>query len=46
MSEQLLDLGWASRADLDEIAAVWRAWGDHPDAFWAMTWREAVGWKE
>jgi hypothetical protein len=46
MSEQLIELGWASQADLDEIATVWRSWGDNPDAFLAITWREAVGWKE
>jgi ubiquinone/menaquinone biosynthesis C-methylase UbiE len=42
MSEQLMELGWASQAELDEIAAFWRAWGENPDAFLARTWREAV----
>jgi SAM-dependent methyltransferase len=44
--EQLIELGWASRAELEAIAAFWRAWGENPDAFCARTWREAVGWKE
>jgi ubiquinone/menaquinone biosynthesis C-methylase UbiE len=46
ISEQLIELGWSSRAELEEIAAFWRAWGENPDAFRARTWREAVGWKE
>ena len=44
--DQLVELGWASQADLEEIASFWRAWGENPDAFCARTWREAVGWKE
>jgi len=44
--DQLIELGWASQADLEEIATSWRAWGESPDAFHARAWREAVGWKE
>jgi len=45
-SEKLLQLGWATQSELEEIAAYWRAWGEKPDAFYARTWCEAVGWKE
>ena len=44
--EQLLELGWASQAELEEMAASWRAWGKNRDAFFARSWREAVGWKK
>lgn len=36
--------GWATPTQVEEIAAAWRAWGEHPDAFFASTWCEAVGW--
>jgi ubiquinone/menaquinone biosynthesis C-methylase UbiE len=35
--------------DADEVARViedWRAWGEHPDAFRAVVWCEALGWVE
>ena len=44
--EQLTELGWASHAELEQIATAWRAWGDNRDAFFARSWREAVAWKE
>ena len=28
------------------IVAAWEEWANLPDAFWAMNWSEAVGWKE
>jgi ubiquinone/menaquinone biosynthesis C-methylase UbiE len=36
--------GWATRAEMLEIAAAWRAWGDDPAAFSAAFWCSAVGW--
>jgi ubiquinone/menaquinone biosynthesis C-methylase UbiE len=33
----------------EEVAGFgdrWRAWGDDPDAFYAVTWCEAIGWVE
>lgn len=39
-------LGWTDRRDIEGMVQAWREWGEHPDAFWAMTWCEAVGWKE
>ena len=42
----VIDKGWADLATLETMATDWRRWGEHPDAFWAQTWCEAVGWKE
>lgn len=38
--------GWADETARDEMVAALQTWSDHPDAFWAETWCEAVGWKE
>lgn len=38
--------GWASQPELEEISAAYKAWGEHPDAFFARARCEAVGWKE
>lgn len=38
--------GWATRDEMGEIAAAWRAWGDDPAAFSATFWCTAVGWAE
>ena len=37
--------GWATRDEMREIAAAWRAWGDDPAAFSAAFWCTAIGWK-
>jgi hypothetical protein len=39
-------LDWTDRQTLEEVAAAWTAWGQHPDAFWSAVYCEAVGWKE
>ena len=31
-------------AEADAVAAAWRAWGESPDAFLAMSFCEGVGW--
>jgi SAM-dependent methyltransferase len=36
--------GWATRDEMLEIAAAWRAWGDDPGAFTASFWCHAVAW--
>jgi hypothetical protein len=36
--------GWATAAEMREIAAAWRAWGDDPGAFSAAFWCHAIGW--
>lgn len=37
--------GLIDRAEVPEIAAAWRAWGESPGAFTAAFWCQAVGWK-
>jgi ubiquinone/menaquinone biosynthesis C-methylase UbiE len=36
MGERAVEYGYASRADLEAMAAAFRAWATHPDAFWAF----------
>ncbi len=42
---QIIELGWADQSDLDSMVAAWGEWANLPDAFWAISWCEAVGWK-
>lgn len=37
---------WASQSELEEMSAAYKAWGEHPDAFYARARCEAVGRKE
>lgn len=37
--------GWTDQGQMDETVRAIDAWGDHPDAFMAIVWCEAVGWK-
>jgi SAM-dependent methyltransferase len=43
--EQFEELGLATRSELERLSAGYAAWGERPDAFHAMSWCEAVGWK-
>ena len=43
--EPALEMGWIDRAGIDEIVAAWKEWGEHPDAYYAFTNCEVVGWK-
>jgi ubiquinone/menaquinone biosynthesis C-methylase UbiE len=36
MGERAVEYGYASRSDLEAMAAAFRAWAAHPDAFWAF----------
>jgi ubiquinone/menaquinone biosynthesis C-methylase UbiE len=36
MGERAVGYGYASRADVEAMAAAFRAWAVHPDAFWAF----------
>ena len=36
MGERMAEYGYASRSDLEAMAAAFRAWSAHPDAFWAF----------
>jgi ubiquinone/menaquinone biosynthesis C-methylase UbiE len=44
-ADRVIALGWADRQTLEKMAATLRAWGTHPDAFFAVIYCEAVGWK-
>ena len=41
----MVEHGLASRADVEAMAAAFRAWGAHPDALWAFTHIAALGSK-
>jgi ubiquinone/menaquinone biosynthesis C-methylase UbiE len=36
MGERAIEYGFASRADIEAMAAAFRAWAVHPDALWAF----------
>jgi ubiquinone/menaquinone biosynthesis C-methylase UbiE len=40
----VLEQGWADRAELEAIAADIEAWGEDPDAYWAIMNPAALGW--
>lgn len=45
MGERMIEYGYASRADVESMAAAFRAWAIHPDAVWAFTHFAALGRK-
>ncbi|MER3445518.1 MAG: hypothetical protein C4291_01185 [Candidatus Dadabacteria bacterium] len=45
-ADLIINQGWANKSELDEMGAAIRAWGEHPDAFFARARCEAVGWKK
>ena len=44
--ERALEQGWATAEELEEIRRAWTAWGEHPGAFVARFWCEAVAWAD
>ena len=46
IAQQMIDLGWTDRSELDRIIAAWRKWSEQPGAFMASATVTAVGWKE
>ncbi len=46
IAETAIQEGWADQAQMNETARALEAWGNDPDAFMAIVWCEAVGWKE
>ena len=46
IAQAAIENGWADQAELEGIARALDSWGAHPDAFMAILWGEAVGWKE
>ena len=45
MGGRMVEYGFATRADLEAMAAGFRAWAAHPDAFWAFTQMATVARK-
>ena len=41
--EQAVARGWATAEELDEMSRAWTEWGEHPGAFVARFWCEAIG---
>jgi hypothetical protein len=37
MGERAVEYGHATRAELEQMAAAFRRWSAHPDAFWSFT---------
>jgi len=42
-ADHAVDAGLATRDDLDELAAAWRTWATHPDAYFCFVHGEAIG---
>ena len=42
----ILSQGWATQSELNEIAVWIQDWGERPDAFMAILYCAALGWKE
>ena len=45
ITETALRLGWADQAQMEGAARALEDWGGHADAFMAILWCEAIGWK-
>jgi ubiquinone/menaquinone biosynthesis C-methylase UbiE len=43
--DEAMAAGWIDRAMLATMCAAWEHWATHPDAFYALSLCEAVGWK-
>ncbi len=46
IAETAIEMGWADQAQMDDAARALQEWGNHEDAFMAIVWCEAVGWKD
>lgn len=44
VAKRALAEGWVDEATIEAIAAEFDVWARRPDAFFAVTWCEAVGW--
>jgi ubiquinone/menaquinone biosynthesis C-methylase UbiE len=45
IANRALELGIATRSELENIAAAWRAWAGDPDAYFCFSHTEVVAWK-
>ena len=46
IADVIIEQSWATQAELENMSAAFKEWGEHPDAFFARARCEAVGWKE
>ena len=46
LAKWAIESGVADQKLLDSLSVDWLAWAQHPDAFLAFAWCNAVGWKE
>ncbi len=46
ITEAAIQEGWADQAQMDRAVHAIESWGGHGDAFMAIVWCEAIGWKE
>jgi ubiquinone/menaquinone biosynthesis C-methylase UbiE len=45
LADRAVEHGIATRSELEDIAAAWRAWGRDPDALFCFSHTEMVAWK-
>jgi ubiquinone/menaquinone biosynthesis C-methylase UbiE len=43
---QLIEYGLSDRDEVKSMRQAWMKWAEHPDAFYASAYGEAVGWKK
>lgn len=45
IADRALEFGIATRSELENVAAAWRAWAGDPDAYFCFSHTEVVAWK-
>ena len=45
-ADQMIDLGWVDQGRVEEMRAAVNRWEQHPDAFRAYLWCQALAWKD
>lgn len=46
MIQDAIANGFTDADEIERLRAGWGAWGEHSDAFLAITWCEAIGWTD
>jgi ubiquinone/menaquinone biosynthesis C-methylase UbiE len=46
MTNIAIDQGWANANEMKELELASKQWGEDPDAFDAIIWCEAIGWRK
>jgi hypothetical protein len=44
--DDVIEWGWIDPQTVDQVKAAVKEWGENPDAFFSVTWCEALGWAE